>query len=63
MEVKYKYVWDAAGSKSNSNNPDSEGVATTHIKSDISHMVTKGCYTKELKSKMKKLNSLNAAML
>lgn len=61
MEVKYKYVWDVGGSGSKSS--DSESVGTVNIKSDIAHMVTKGCHTKALKSKMKKLGSLNAAML
>jgi len=58
MEVELRYVWDSEGS---GQNLDDINVAT--IKNDIARMIIKGCDARKLRSKIRKLNSLNSTIL
>lgn len=62
MEIEYKYVWNGGCTISDLNDIDIDTDAAK-VKTDITFMVINGCRTEKLKSKMKKLNSLNASML
>lgn len=62
MEIDYKYVWNGGRTISDFDDIDID-IDAAKIKTDITFMVIKGCRTEELKSKMRKLNSLNASML
>lgn len=58
MQVKWRYVWNREGSMNKSELRDAAAV-----KRDIALMMMNGCNVKKLKSEMKKLSTLNAAML
>jgi len=60
MEIDYKYVWNGGNTISDLNHVD---IDAAKVKADITYMVINGCRTEKLKSKMKKLSSLNACML
>ena len=57
MKVQWRYDWNAG------NNSSSDSTSVAEIKKDIAFMVARGCSTRDLKSKIKKLNSLNDGML
>lgn len=58
MKIELRYDWSEDAEDVNL-----ERVDMINVKKEISSMVSKGCNTKNLKSKMKKLNSLNATIL
>jgi len=70
MKAKLRYIWsfgndDAVGmSDSGLDGSDgSDGLDAINTKNEIAHMLTRGCHTKILKSKVRKLNSLAACTL
>ena len=57
MQTKMKYVWNTDGAN------ETELRDAAAVKRDIALMMMKGCNIKKLKSEMRKLSTMNAAIL